>query len=64
MRFKKVEHWEQLVSAFMKEHEYNIDIFITGFNSKMMSSKISTYLTGRYVSFPICVMFKSPHIGN
>ena len=29
------------------------DIYITGSNSRMMSSEISTYLTGRYVTFYI-----------
>lgn len=33
--------------------DYNVDIYITGSNSRMMSSEISTYLTGRYVSFRI-----------
>ena len=30
-----------------------MDIYVTGSNSRMMSSEISTYLTGRYVSFRI-----------
>ncbi len=50
---QEVEHWERLVNTFMEEAEYNVDIFVTGSNSKMMSSEISTYLTGRYVSFRI-----------
>ena len=29
------------------------DIYVTGSNSKLMSSEISTYLTGRYVSIPV-----------
>ena len=33
--------------------DYDVDIYVTGSNSRMMSSKISTYLTGRYVSFRI-----------
>ena len=37
----------------MEEGEYDVDIFVTGSNSKMMSSEISTYLTGRYVSFRV-----------
>ncbi len=32
---------------------YDVDIYVTGSNSKVMSSEISTYLTGRYVSIPI-----------
>jgi predicted AAA+ superfamily ATPase len=50
---QEIEHWERLVNTFMEEAEYNVDIFVTGSNSKMMSSEISTYLTGRYVSFRI-----------
>ncbi|MGL5437266.1 MAG: ATP-binding protein [Lachnospiraceae bacterium] len=33
--------------------DYNVDIYVTGSNSRMMSSEISSYLTGRYVSFRI-----------
>ena len=29
------------------------DIYITGSNSKLMSSEISTYLTGRYIQIPV-----------
>lgn len=50
---QEIEHWERLVNTFMEETYYNVDIFVTGSNSKMMSSEISTYLTGRYVSFRI-----------
>jgi len=50
---QEIEHWERLVNTFMAEDSYNVDIFVTGSNSKMMSSEISTYLTGRYVSFRI-----------
>ena len=50
---QEIEHWERLVNTFMTEEKYDVDIFVTGSNSKMMSSEISTYLTGRYVSFRI-----------
>ena len=33
--------------------EFDADIYVTGSNSRMMSGEISTYLTGRYVSFRI-----------
>ncbi|MFQ7738650.1 MAG: hypothetical protein ACLRJC_13675 [Emergencia timonensis] len=29
------------------------DIYVAGSNSKLMSSEISTYLTGRYISIPV-----------
>ena len=50
---QEIEQWERLVNTFMEEGEYDVDIFVTGSNSKMMSSEISTYLTGRYVSFRV-----------
>lgn len=48
---QEVESWERAVNALLSD--YNVDIYITGSNSRMMSSEISTYLTGRYISFPV-----------
>ncbi len=48
---QEVEDWEKVVNSLMAD--YNVDIYVTGSNSKMMSSEISTYLTGRYISFRI-----------
>lgn len=48
---QEVESWEKVVNSLMSD--YNVDIYVTGSNSRMMSSEISTYLTGRYVSFRI-----------
>lgn len=33
--------------------EYDCDIYITGSNAKLLSSELSTYLSGRYVEFTI-----------
>ena len=33
--------------------DYDVDLYVTGSNSRMMSLEIATYLTGRYVSFRI-----------
>jgi len=48
---QEILHWEKLVNTLASD--YDVDIYVTGSNSKMMSSEISTYLTGRYVSFRI-----------
>ena len=48
---QEVRDWERAVNSFMAD--FNVDIYVTGSNSRMMSSEISTYLTGRYVSFRI-----------
>ena len=48
---QEVKGWEKVVNSLMQEED--VDIYVTGSNSRMMSSEISTYLTGRYVSFEI-----------
>ena len=48
---QEIPDWEKVVNSLMSD--YNVDIYVTGSNSRMMSSEISTYLTGRYVSFRI-----------
>ena len=44
---QKVEKWELTVNS-LRLHK-NIDIYITGSNAYMLSSQLSTYLSGRYV---------------
>ena len=46
-----VSGWEKVVNTLLSIH--NADIYVTGSNSKMMASEISTYLTGRYITFRI-----------
>lgn len=48
---QEIDNWEKVVNSLASD--YDVDIYITGSNSRMMSSEISTYLTGRYVTFPI-----------
>ncbi len=48
---QEISGWERVVNSLSQD--YDVDIYVTGSNSRMMSSEISTYLTGRYVSFRI-----------
>lgn len=48
---QEISGWEKVVNSFLGE--YDVDIYVTGSNSRMMSSEIATYLTGRYVSFQV-----------
>ena len=46
-----IDGWEKVVNSLAAD--FDVDIYVTGSNSRMMSSEISTYLTGRYISFRI-----------
>lgn len=48
---QEVDSWEKVVNSLMTG--YDVDIYVTGSNSRMMSSEISTYLTGRYIAIRI-----------
>lgn len=48
---QEIQDWEKAVNSFMVD--FDVDIYVTGSNSRMMSSEISTYLTGRYIQFRV-----------
>ena len=48
---QEINGWEKVVNSLASD--YDVDLYVTGSNSRMMSSEISTYLTGRYVSFRV-----------
>ena len=48
---QEVKGWEKVVNSLLEGA--NVDIYVTGSNSKLMSSEISTYLSGRYVLIPV-----------
>lgn len=48
---QEITGWEKAVNSLLENA--NTDIYVTGSNSKLMSSEISTYLTGRYISIPV-----------
>lgn len=48
---QEIDGWEKVVNTLASD--YDVDLYVTGSNSRMMSSEISTYLTGRYVSFRV-----------
>ena len=51
---------EKVVNSLASD--FDVDLYITGSNSRMMSSEISTYLTGRYVSFRIFTLSFSEYL--
>jgi predicted AAA+ superfamily ATPase len=46
---QQVEHWEKAINSLSAESDTDVDIYITGSNAYLLSSDISTLLSGRYV---------------
>ena len=57
---QEIEGWEKVVNSLYSDYE--TDIYVTGSNSRMMSSEISTYLAGRYVAFRIFTISFSEYL--
>lgn len=48
---QRVDGWERTVNSLMVD--YDADIYITGSNAYLLSSNLSTYLSGRYVEIKV-----------
>ena len=50
---QEIKNWERMVNTLNQKREFDVDVYITGSNSRMLSTEIETYLTGRITNFPI-----------
>ena len=57
---QEITGWEKAVNSLLENAD--TDIYVTGSNSKLMSSEISTYLTGRYISIPVYTLSFSEYL--
>ena len=57
---QEIKNWEKVVNSLSSD--FDVDIYVTGSNSRMMSSEISTYLTGRYITFRIYTLSFSEYL--
>ncbi|MEG1506334.1 MAG: ATP-binding protein [Bacilli bacterium] len=48
---QEVNEWEKVINSL--KVDYDCDIYLTGSNSRLLSSELATYIAGRYVSFTI-----------
>lgn len=65
---QEVKHWEKAVNSLYSST--NSDLYITGSNSRLLSSELATYIAGRYVeikvnplSFKEYLLFKEVRTG-
>lgn len=57
---QEINGWEKVVNSLVSD--FDVDLYVTGSNSRMMSSEISTYLTGRYIAFRIFTLSFSEYL--
>lgn len=48
---QKIAEWEKTVNSLFKTDRY--DIYLTGSNAYLLSSELATFLSGRYIEFPV-----------
>lgn len=48
---QEVKGWEKAINSFLVD--FDCDIYITGSNSKLLSSELATYIAGRYIEISI-----------
>lgn len=48
---QEVKEWEKAVNSFLVD--FDVDIYLTGSNSHLLSSELATYLAWRYVEIPV-----------
>lgn len=48
---QEVDNWEKVINALRVD--FNVDIYITGSNAKLLSGELATYLAGRYVEIKV-----------
>lgn len=57
---QEVTDWEKAVNALMID--FDVDIYLTGSNSHLLSSELATYIAGRYIEIPIFTLSFSEYI--
>lgn len=60
---QNIEGWEKFVNSYSQDYRNEYEIFITGSNSKMLSSELATLLSGRYVKFEVFPFSFSEYCG-
>jgi predicted AAA+ superfamily ATPase len=48
---QEVKEWEKCVNSFLID--FDVDIYLTGSNSHLLSSELATFLAGRYIEIPV-----------
>jgi predicted AAA+ superfamily ATPase len=50
---QEVARWETIINSYLANDRYDVEIFLTGSNAHLLSTELSTYVTGRYVEISV-----------
>jgi predicted AAA+ superfamily ATPase len=57
---QEVDGWEKVVNSLHASGK--ADIYLTGSNSRLLSSELSTYIAGRFVTIPVSTLSFAEHV--
>jgi uncharacterized protein len=57
---QEVKEWEKAVNSFLVD--FNVDVYLTGSNSHLLSSELATHIAGRYIEIPVFTLSFSEFI--
>lgn len=50
---QEIEGWENAVNSLSQDYKTPYEVFVTGSNAHLLSTELSTYLSGRYVTLEV-----------
>lgn len=50
---QEITQWEKAVNGYLASDRYDIEFLLTGSNANLLSTELSTYVTGRYVEIAV-----------
>jgi predicted AAA+ superfamily ATPase len=60
---QEIKGWEKVVNSFSQDYSSDYEVFITGSNANLLSTELSTYLSGRYICFEVFPFSYEEYIG-
>ena len=50
---QEIKDWEKVANSLSQDYKNDYELFISGSNANLLSAELSTYLSGRYISFEV-----------
>lgn len=60
---QNIDGWEKVINSYSQDYTESYELFISGSNSKMISTELATLLSGRYINFSIFPFSYTEYLG-